>query len=120
MQTELNVSRYKALVYVLTSGDPQPVRTALEPSYGEHLCVVRSMSSASQIHAAHKLLLAQMSAQRGSPTAPVDVGGGGLNPTTEQPMVEANVPVLAQGFADQIDAQPAGLVQVTVWLAPQH
>jgi hypothetical protein len=115
----LRPSANQALVYLVTNGDPAPVRDALAPRYKERLCVVKSQYTHDQIRAAYHVVTAPMRGQ-GSLTAPTGAGGPGLNPTDEQPMIEAEVPALSQSFADAIDAQPAGLVQVTVWLAPHR
>jgi hypothetical protein len=119
MDAMLRASAYQVLVYVLTSGEPAPVRDALAPKYGKRLCVVRSQYTHDQIRAAYRLVTSAMHGGAAL-TSPTIAGGPGLNPSDEQPMLDAEVPLLSQSFADAIDAQPAGLVQVNVWLAPHR
>ena len=118
-EATLRPSATQALIYLVTSGDPAPVRDALTATYGQRLCVIKSRYTNQQIETAYHAVTDPMGG-RPSLTTPTGAGGPTLNPMTIQPMVEADVPVLSQSLADAIDAQPAGLVQVTVWLAPHR
>lgn len=119
MLAMLRPGAHKVVMYVITTGDPAPVRAALRPDYGKRLCVVRARFSPTQIRTARHTVIAPM--KRKHPpalTTPVEAGGPGLAAGTEQPQAIATVPELGAGFARRIDANPAHLIQVTVWLAP--
>lgn len=112
--TVLHPSRGRSVVYVITSGNPNPVGDALLPVFGKRLCVARSPYSPAEIAAARRLLAAHLG------TALTDVTSTG-GPTADDHgrlEVPASVPVLTSSFAHQVDGQPAGLIQLKVWLRP--
>jgi hypothetical protein len=111
----LNPSRRESLVYVLTSGDPEPVRAALAPTYGTGLCVQKSDYSAKQIATARQLVTGLM---RTGPTMtrPYEGGGIGLN-AAEQPSVGVSALMIDVRLANTLDSQPAGLIEIAVAIA---
>jgi hypothetical protein len=110
----LNPSRSQSLVYVLTTGDPSTIERDLRAAYGQSLCVATSKYSIEQLGAARRLL-DSMSKRRSSRF--YEGGSGGLT-SAEQPRITVSVAILAERDAQAIDAQPAGLWQLTVWLKP--
>jgi hypothetical protein len=112
----------EVLIYVLSAGDPAPIRAALTPTYGQDLCVYPSKYTTAQIDDARELLAQRMQAEPGSSgvalTTPITVGQGWNS--DDQPNVDVEVPILTDELARVIDAQPAGLVTVSAWLRPVH
>ena len=91
-------------------------RAALEPAYGKRLCVARSQHSPAEIHRTQHHLETAMKPY--GIEAPYEVGGGALDPGTEQAEVTASVGIVTDRFARLVDAQPHRLVRVKVWLVP--
>jgi hypothetical protein len=112
----LNPNDTESLVYVLTAGDPTPVQDALDPAYPDALCVQQSQYTAQQVGAAHRFAIGLMHG-RYPLTRPTAAGGIGLS-DTEQVSVYMMVAMVDNYLATKIDTQPAGLVEVEVWLAP--
>ena len=110
----LRPSPESAVAYVVTAGDPRPAGTALTKSYGHRLCVVQSPFSAGQIAAAKRLIASHL----GPAITDVSTGGGPTTDSHGHVEIDAAVPVVDESFAKLVDAQPAGLVQLTVWLRP--
>lgn len=116
MTAMLRPSRKAVVVYVVTAGDPNPVGESLAPRYGSRLCVVRGRYSPAQIARAEQAVTARVGP---GPRLTTPYGGGGVTLTrTGDVQVDAEVPTLDEAFASVVDAQPAGLVQVDVWLRP--
>lgn len=111
----LRPARHQVLMYVLTAGDPGPVRSALTPAYGRNLCVQQSRYSQAQIHDARHVVGSTMS---NHPTlyTPYAVGTG-LAPDA-QVAVDVSVPILDAHTAHLIDSAAPGLVHVDLWLRP--
>lgn len=110
----LRPSKTAAVAYVVTSGDPTNAGDALTKRYGKRLCVVQSKFSTQQIAAAKRLVNAHL----GSTLTDVNVGGGPTIDPHGNVIVDAEVPIVDASFARAVDAQPARLVQLTVWLRP--
>lgn len=112
----LRPSRKAVVVYVVTATDPNPVGDALTGRYGERLCVVRGRYSPTQLARARQAVTARIGA---GPRLTTPFGGGGPTLTkTGEVKIDAGVPIIDDAFASVVDAQPAGLVQVDVWLRP--
>lgn len=110
----LRPSPASAVAYVVTSGDPNAAGTALTKVYGKRLCVVPSPFSPQQIAAAKQLVISHV----GTALTDVNTGGGPTTDAHGKVEINAVVPVISESFAKAVDAQPAGLVQLTVWLRP--
>jgi hypothetical protein len=110
----LRPSPTAAVAYVVTSGDPTNAGNALTKAYGKGLCVVQSKFSTQQLAAAKRLVNAHL----GSTLTDVNVGGGPTIDSHGNVLIDADVPILDPSFARAVDAQPADLVQLTVWLRP--
>jgi hypothetical protein len=107
-----------AVAYVLTAGDPNPAGKALEPTYGPRLCVFRSRYTTAQLDAARSAMRATASAASGDRlTTPFEAGGIGLA-RDGQACTPARVAIVTDTVARAVDGQPAGLVQLDVWLRP--
>lgn len=103
-------------MYILTAGDPDPVRSALTALYGRNLCVQRSRYSQAQIDQARRVTLSTMSNNPSLYTAD-DAGGVGLAGDA-QPLVDMRVPILDARTARLIDSCAPGLAHVDLWLRP--
>jgi hypothetical protein len=110
----LRPSPTSAVAYVVTAGDPRAAGTALTKVYGQRVCVVQSPFSVQQIDAAKRLITAHV----GRSITDVNSGGGPTIDSHGNVEIEAQVPIIDASFARLVDAQPAGLVQLTVWLRP--
>lgn len=110
----LRPSRDQAVAYVVTSGNPDAVGKALLPAFGKRLCVVQSPYAVRDVVAARRLLSSHrgraLTDVTGTDAAAVD-GHGRLE-------IRASVPLLTDRLAHLIDEQPAGLIQLDVWLRP--
>jgi hypothetical protein len=110
----LRPSRAAAVAYVVTAGDPTATGDALTRTYGKRLCVVQSRFSAQQITAAKTLITSHV----GRHLTDVNNGGGPTIDSHGSVEIEGTVPVVTDAFAKAVDAQPAKLIQLTVWLRP--
>lgn len=107
---------YEVLAYVLTAGDPAPVRAGLAPTYGARLCVTRSHYTSAQISSAYALMQRHIAGR--SSTSVISCGEGLSD--IAQPDVFVDVPIVSSEFARLVDTQPAGLIQLTAWLTPEQ
>jgi hypothetical protein len=112
---ELHPDPAANVVYILTAGDPDPVRTALADKYGDRLCVQRSMYSAAQLAAARALVGGLFRHSEDPLTRPSSGGGIGLGPTL-QVDTEITVPMVDDQLAELLDRQPEGLIEIDAWL----
>jgi hypothetical protein len=110
----LHPSSTAAVAYVVTSGDPSAAGNALTKVYGNRLCVVRSPFSTAQLGAAKRLVDAHI----GTAITDVNNGGGPTIDSHGRVQIRAAVPIVDRSFADLVDAQPAGIIQLSVWLRP--
>jgi hypothetical protein len=104
----------ESVLYVVTDGDPTAAGNALLPVYGKALCAVRGKYTTRQIETARAMLDRHV----GSGLTKADSAGGPTIDRQGRVQVTADVPVIDDAFAKDVDAQPAGLVQLTVWLRP--
>lgn len=110
----LRPAKAAEVVYVVTSGDPSAAGTALTKSYGNRLCVVQSRFTSSQIATAEQTLVSR----RGGGLTDVNLVGGPTIGAHGAVEVDATVPIVDESLAKAVDAQPAGLIQLAVWLRP--
>lgn len=110
----LRPAKTEAVAFVLTAGDPAPVRAALAPTLGAALCVARSRYTRTQLDRAR----AAMQALPRVPALNAVVLGTDALTAGGQPDVPVTVPVVSPALAEATDAQPAGLVRLTAWLSP--
>jgi len=110
----LRPSATQVIAYVLTAGDPAPIRAALQPLYGKRFCAAQSDYTAAQISAALNSL---------DITAPALTDAGGIS--TGQTMtprgqicVEIDLSFVTPTVAAIATAQPDGLVLLRPWLVP--
>ncbi len=110
----LRPSPHRALVYLLTFGDPAVARAALGADYRpDELCVARSRYSAAQIAAASSDPALMVSSRDG-----VESTGDGIAPATGQPVDEVSVVVETPAMKAAVGRHPAGLIDLTAWLGP--
>jgi hypothetical protein len=105
------------VVYVLTTGSPDPVRAALAAVYGDRLCVQRSAYSARQLAAARAVANRLITHPTGPLTSPTGGAGIGLGPSL-QVDTALEVGMIDDRLARVVDAQPAGLIEIYPWLVP--
>lgn len=112
----LHPGRQYSVMYVLTTGDPAPVRAALTPIYGPNLCVQHSRYSQAQIHYARQAAISTMSNHPSLYTS--DLAGGVGLAADEQVSVDLSLPILDTRTARLIDSCAPGLLHVDLWLHP--
>lgn len=114
LTTVLHPTRTAQVAYVVTAGDPTPAGTALTKTYGKRLCVVQSPFSAEQITTAEQALRQDMRSR------PVDLAEAGAAEIDSHGnvFIGASAAIVTPPLAKVIDAQPARLVQLRVWLRP--
>jgi hypothetical protein len=110
----LRPTKDEQVAYVLTAGDPAPVRIALAPALGSGLCVARSRYSAAQLD---RTKAAMQALPRIPALNAITLGTGSLT-KAGQPEILLDVAMVSAALAGAVDAQPAGLVRLTAWLSP--
>jgi hypothetical protein len=110
----LHPSARQTVIYVVTNGDPTTVGSALDAKYGDRLCAVAGKYTPEQLRAATSAVTSEV----GSGLTKPDTAGAATVDRYGRVLVPADVPMVSAAFAKLVDAQPAGLVQLTVWLRP--
>ena len=107
-------SKTAAVPYLLTWGDPEPVRQALQGDYGDQLCVERSRWTRDQVQAAAAELTPGFARSQG-----IYMYGSGHSLDDDG---QLKVDARAVRETPELDAfvarHPAGLVQISYWLHP--
>ncbi len=114
LTTVLHPTRSAQVAYVVTAGDPTDAGTALTKTYGKRLCVVQSPFSAQQIAGAETALKTHL----GPGLSTIDETAAAAIDSHGNVFIGARVPIVSDALAKVVDAQPAKLVQLTVWLRP--
>ncbi len=106
-------SKTQAVPFLLTWGDPDQVRTALEPSYGDQMCLQRSRWTKQEVAAA-AAELAGLARTEGVYMYGSGHSLGDDGQLTVDAEAVRSTPAL-EAFAAR---HPAGLVAITYWLHP--
>jgi hypothetical protein len=102
-----------AVAYVLTSDDPAPIAAALAKSYGESVCVRRSLHTRAQLDAACQVMLPP------DPGPHLVQGACDALDSHAQLHVDVYTTWIVQTEVNLAAAQPTGLVRLSAWLEPQ-
>lgn len=111
----LRPSATQVVLYVLTDGDPAAIRSALQATYGNRLCVAASRYTAAQIRAAEAAFPVSASAEIGATIYQTFDAIA----STGQIYVEADVAWVTPEMAARAAQQPEGLLRLHPWLAPK-
>jgi hypothetical protein len=112
----LHPSRRQTVIYVVTDGAPTTVGNALAPKYGNRLCAVAGKYTPAQLSHASQVLKERVGSGLTRPSS----AGAATVDRYGKVCVPADVPMVSASLARLVDAQPSGLVQLTVWLRPTH
>ncbi|WP_375503091.1 hypothetical protein [uncultured Jatrophihabitans sp.] len=114
----LAASKTQAVAVIVTTANVRAVRAALAPSYPRALCVVRSRYTRSEINRTASRLLPLIEEQPvHAPLTQVEAVGFGYDFAPDGQMCTVlTLPTMTRRVAKIVDAQPAGIVQVTTFL----